>query len=134
AAAPGRKACGGCGAAARSSARAPAKARVVWRGRGAARAALGPGPALKVPQALEATLASSLAAGVRALPWRASLALGARLGDAVASIGVRRRVAEENLARAFPERGPEERPQILRGCYRELGRVPVEYGRPGSLA
>jgi KDO2-lipid IV(A) lauroyltransferase len=84
--------------------------------------------------ALEAALVRVLIAGVRALPWHASLEAGAALGDMAHLLGVRRRVAEENLARAFPERSAGARAAILRTHYRELGRVVAEYARLGVLA
>jgi len=84
--------------------------------------------------AFETLLARALIAGVRAVPWRASLGIGARLGDAAAMLGIRRRVGEENLARAFPERSASERARILREHYRELGRVAAEYPRLAELA
>jgi len=84
--------------------------------------------------ALEALLVRALSGGARALPWRASLGFGAALGGLAHGLGVRRRVAEENLALAFPERSAEERAAILRAHYRELGRVVVEYPRLAELA
>ena len=83
---------------------------------------------------LETLLVQALAGGVRALPWERSLALGERLGDLAHGLGLRRRVAEDNLARAFPERPAAERAAILRAHYRELGRVVVEYARLAELA
>jgi KDO2-lipid IV(A) lauroyltransferase len=83
--------------------------------------------------ALEAALVRALGAGARALPWRASLGAGAALGDAARRIGIRRRVAEDNLARAFPGRAPAERAAILRAHYRELGRIALEYPRLAEL-
>src|SRR5262249_58060117 len=71
---------------------------------------------------------------VRTLPWDGSLALGEGLGDLARSLGLRRQVAEDNLARAFPERSAAERAAILRAHYRELGRVVVEYARLAELA
>lgn len=84
--------------------------------------------------ALEAALVRALAAGARALPWRAALAVGARLGDAVRALGLRRTVAEDNLAHAFPERDAAWRAAVLREHYRELGRVAMEYPRLAELA
>ena len=84
--------------------------------------------------AVEAAFAHAVIAGARACGWRRSLALGASIGSALRALGVRRAVAERNLALAFPERGAEERAAILRGHYRELGRVAVEYARLGDLA
>lgn len=46
---------------------------------------------------------------------------------------MRRHVAEQNLALAFPERGAEERAAILAAHYHELGRVLVEYARLSDL-
>jgi KDO2-lipid IV(A) lauroyltransferase len=80
-----------------------------------------------------ALLVRSLSAGVEALSWRRSLALGAALGDSARILGVRRQVAEHNLAQAFPEKTPEERAQILVEHYRELGRVACEYARLPAL-
>ena len=84
--------------------------------------------------ALEAALVGTLMAGARTLSWRASLGAGAALGELTAALGVRRKVAVENLARAFPERPAAERAAILRATYRELGRVAVEYLRLAELA
>ncbi len=81
-----------------------------------------------------AALVMALAGGARTLPWRASLAAGERLGDLARSLGVRRRVAEDNLAQAFPERDAAWRGEVLREHYRELGRVVVEYARLAELA
>ena len=75
---------------------------------------------MKAAHALETALVRALAASVRALPWRASLGAGAALGELVGALGVRREVAVENLARAFPERSAAERAAILRAHYREL--------------
>ncbi|MBI1798739.1 MAG: lysophospholipid acyltransferase family protein [Candidatus Eisenbacteria bacterium] len=81
-----------------------------------------------------ATLAArAWIAGLRALPPSRALETGARLGDVVRVAGVRRRVAEANLALAFPERDAAERGTILCAHYRELGRVSAEYARLASL-
>jgi KDO2-lipid IV(A) lauroyltransferase len=84
--------------------------------------------------AFETLLVQALAGAVRTLSWERSLALGERLGDLAHRLKLRRRVAEDNLARAFPERTPRERAAILRAHYRELGRVVVEYARLAELA
>lgn len=84
--------------------------------------------------ALESALAAVLVAGFRALPRRPSLAAGAAAGDLLRGLGVRRRVAAENLARAFPEWTPARRDAVLRAHYRELGRVAAEYARLPELA
>jgi len=67
---------------------------------------------VKATHALEALLVQALGAGVRAMPWRASLAFGAGLGDLARGLGLRRQVAIENLALAFPERSESERRSI----------------------
>jgi len=104
------------------------------RGGGPSRPALDAARIVSAADAFETLLARALIAGVRAVPWRASLGIGARLGDAAAMLGIRRRVGEENLARAFPERSASERARILREHYRELGRVAAEYPRLAELA
>ena len=83
--------------------------------------------------ALEAMLVNALASGITAMSWSRSLGLGSLLGDVAWSVGLRRRVAEENLALAFPHLPVEERARILVHHYRELGRVACEYPRMGEL-
>jgi Kdo2-lipid IVA lauroyltransferase/acyltransferase len=89
---------------------------------------------VKGTRGVEAVLARAMFAGAGAMPWRAALAVGARIGDLAHAFGLRRQVAKENLALAFPERNAEERERILRLCYREVGRVAIEYGRLAELA
>jgi KDO2-lipid IV(A) lauroyltransferase len=61
------------------------------------------------------------------LPLEAAQGLGARLGAiAYRLIGGRRRVALENLARAFPDASPEELDRITRGAFRNYGITFVE--------
>ena len=79
-------------------------------------------------------LARALIARVRAARWPAVLAQGARLGDLGHALGLRRNVARENLARAFPQLEPAARARILREHYRELGRVCIEYARLAELS
>jgi len=81
--------------------------------------------------ALEALLVRGMAGCAAAAPR--ALDHGAALGDLARSLGLRRRVAESNLARAFPERSREERRAILVEHYREVGRVAWEYPRLGRL-
>jgi KDO2-lipid IV(A) lauroyltransferase len=52
--------------------------------------------------------------------------LGAALGAAAYWLGLRRRVALEGLARAFPEKSPAERRAIARAAYAQLGRSLLE--------
>jgi KDO2-lipid IV(A) lauroyltransferase len=89
---------------------------------------------VKLAHRLESAAVAALRAGFRSVPWRASLGVGARLGDLARLVALRRRVAEDNLARAFPERGAAERARILDAHYRELGRVLAEYARLPELA
>jgi KDO2-lipid IV(A) lauroyltransferase len=84
--------------------------------------------------ALEALLARGLFAAARTLPWPGGLAVGAALGDAARLLGIRRRVAEANLALAFPERTAAERSAILAAHYREVGRIAAEYARLPEMA
>lgn len=83
--------------------------------------------------AIETAIARALVAGVRSVDWRRSLSVGARLGEGIMALGVRRAVATANLALAFPERSEAERHAILREHYRELGRVAAEYARLAEL-
>jgi len=79
-------------------------------------------------------LARSTMAGLRALSWERARAAGERLGDGVRGLGLRRRVAQENLALAFPQWSAAERERVLRDHYRELGRVVAEYAHLDRLA
>ncbi len=88
---------------------------------------------MKGTRGAETVLARGMFAAARALPWRASLGVGTQLGDLVHGLGLRRRVASDNLALAFPEWSAAERARVLRAHYRELGRVALEYARLGEL-
>lgn len=89
---------------------------------------------MKAGHAIESWLVRALFTGARSLAWQRSLGFGAALGDLAARLGIRRRVATENLRRAFPERSDAERDAILREHYRELGRTVAEYARLAELA
>lgn len=89
---------------------------------------------MRLGHLLETLLVRALWRGARALTWERSLIVGERLGDLAHALGLRRRVAEDNLARAFPERSHAARAAILAEHYRELGRVVVEYPRLAELA
>jgi KDO2-lipid IV(A) lauroyltransferase len=82
----------------------------------------------------EAAALAAVRVGLSALPWNRSLAVGAALGDVARRLGVRRAVAEDNLARALPELDAGARAAVLAACYREVGRVAVEYPRLPQLA
>ncbi|MFP3939798.1 MAG: lysophospholipid acyltransferase family protein [Thermoanaerobaculia bacterium] len=59
---------------------------------------------------------------VRALPHRGARALGRRIGRLAHGVLRRhRRIARENLARALPEIGPEERARTVRACFEHFG-------------
>jgi Kdo2-lipid IVA lauroyltransferase/acyltransferase len=60
------------------------------------------------------------------LPLRLRQAVGAGLGALLLRAGFRRRVAEENLALAFPYLGASERQRFLQEHYRELGQLFLE--------
>ncbi len=87
----------------------------------------------RLDHALETLLLRGAAATLRALPRSLALAAGASLGMLVRLAGLRRRVAEANLARAFPERDAAWRAQVLAMHYRELGRVAADYARLPAL-
>jgi KDO2-lipid IV(A) lauroyltransferase len=79
-------------------------------------------------------LARGAVAGLRRLSWERARGTGERLGDALRAVGVRRRVAEANLALAFPGWDAARRARVLREHYRELGRVAAEYASLDRLA
>jgi Kdo2-lipid IVA lauroyltransferase/acyltransferase len=81
-----------------------------------------------------ALLARGVLGGLRALSWPQARAVGERLGDLAGGLGLRRRVAEQNLALAFPRWSAAERARVLREHYREVGRVAAEYGQLDRLA
>ena len=84
---------------------------------------------------LEYLLVASVAFCVRHLPWRVVCALGGALGLlAYALDGSRRRVALDNLARAFPGRPASERRRIARGVFRHFGRMVFELLKFSALA
>jgi KDO2-lipid IV(A) lauroyltransferase len=89
---------------------------------------------MKLTHGVETWLVRWSMAFARRKPWPASLAAGVRLGDLAWRLGIRRKTAEENLARAFPELGDEARAGIIRSHYHELGRVWAEYARLAELA
>jgi KDO2-lipid IV(A) lauroyltransferase len=89
---------------------------------------------VKATRGLEALLVRGLADHVLRKPWRESLRTGERLGELAFRLGIRRRVADANLRRVFPERSPAELEMILAEHYREVGRVVAEYPRLAELA
>jgi KDO2-lipid IV(A) lauroyltransferase len=89
---------------------------------------------MKLAHGVEAGLAEMAFGALAPLPWPAALGAGAMLGATVGRLGVRRKVARENLALAFPARSEAERDAILERHYVELGRIAAEYGRLPQLA
>src|SRR5437899_409352 len=72
----------------------------------------------------EYLLARSLLAIFRMLPLRPGLFVGSTLARwAYPFAGRLRSTGERNLQLAFPEMGPRERARLLRGCFRNLGRL-----------
>jgi KDO2-lipid IV(A) lauroyltransferase len=83
-------------------------------------------PAIR-PGGPVATLLAALVIGlIRALPVRLRTALARGIGSLAYGLGVRRRVALDNLAHAFPEKSEAERRAIARGAYRSLGLAALE--------
>jgi KDO2-lipid IV(A) lauroyltransferase len=80
-------------------------------------------------------LLRALVATMAPLPRAAALRLGAALGRfARAPLGLRRAVAEENLARAFPDLAPAERDRICVRMFEHFGRMTVESLRVAATA
>ncbi len=69
----------------------------------------------------------ALLAAVSPWPRRLALAGGAALGRAARDLfGLRRQVADENLAAAFPDLAPLERAALARRMYQHFGRVATD--------
>ena len=69
------------------------------------------------------------------LPRGTALGLGAALGRFARSpLGLRRAVADDNLAKAFPDRPPAERERICIGMFEHFGRMTVESLRVAATA
>ena len=77
----------------------------------------------KIQITLEYLAARLMLSSLGLLPMPAALAVGEKLGSLAyfVSRGLRR-TGERNLQLAFPEKSSEEREQIVRGCFRSLGR------------
>jgi KDO2-lipid IV(A) lauroyltransferase len=84
---------------------------------------------------LEYLLVASVAFCVRHLPWRAVSVSGGALGLVFYALDAkRRRVALDNLARAFPGRPAAERQRIARNVFRHFGRMLFELLKFSELA
>ena len=56
------------------------------------------------------------------LPYRGGIACGRLLGRGLfLAAGSRRQIVDTNLVRCFPEKSPDERERIKRGCYQNIG-------------
>ena len=88
---------------------------------------------MRVSHLAETLLLRGAAGTLRTLPRPAAVGCGALLGSLVGALGVRARVARDNLAHAFPEQSTAWREQVLRAHYRELGRVTADYARLPEL-
>ena len=80
----------------------------------------------KRPGPVVGTLAGWLMDLVVALPSGARDGLARGLAWLAFTLGIRKRVTLENLARALPETPEAERQQIARGAYRTMARVVIE--------
>jgi KDO2-lipid IV(A) lauroyltransferase len=63
------------------------------------------------------------------IPRRWLDAFGAAIGALIWALGIRRRVVLDNLRLAFPEKGEEERREIARRTYRNLGQMIPDFLR-----
>jgi len=77
----------------------------------------------KLQTIVEYASSRSVLAALGVMPPRIAIALGRAMGRiAYASAGNLRRTGERNLELAFPEKSGRERTEILRSCFRSLGR------------
>ncbi|MDY7230189.1 lysophospholipid acyltransferase family protein [Hyalangium rubrum] len=78
------------------------------------------------PGPLTGFLANLVMGRVARLSWAARERLARFLGGLAYRLGIRRRVALDNLAQAMPERSEAERHAIARGAYITMARVVLE--------
>jgi Kdo2-lipid IVA lauroyltransferase/acyltransferase len=84
---------------------------------------------------LEYLLVAAVAFCIRHLPWTVVSVAGEGLGLAFYAFDVpRRRVARDNLARAFPTRSAGERTRIARRVFRHFGRMLFELLKFSTLS
>jgi len=82
----------------------------------------------KVRTTLEYAAVRGLLTGLRCLPRPVAIATGRGIAHIAYSFGGRlRRTGERNLELAFPEISAQERENILRGCFKSLGRLLGEF-------
>ncbi|MDD5087530.1 MAG: lysophospholipid acyltransferase family protein [bacterium] len=72
----------------------------------------------------------ALAAALRVVPRRCRAIVGACLGQLIHFIGIRVKVTQDNLLRAFPNLPPKAIKQISRRIYRHFGRVATSMAIP----
>ena len=82
---------------------------------------------------IEAALAGALLDALARRGWPRSQRWGEAIGALALRLGLRARVARDNLALAFPDRDAGAREAILAAHYRELGRVVAEYAEMPRL-
>src|SRR5436190_11461280 len=77
------------------------------------------------PQAwIEYAVVRALLGTLRVLPMKAAIFVGVTIGSLTYhALGKLRRVGMRNLELAFPEKTEAERAEILKGAFRNLGRV-----------
>jgi len=84
----------------------------------------------KVQTALEYVAARSLLTGLGLLPRPVAIATGRGVGRIAYGLSKRlRRTGFRNLELAFPEMDERERERILRGCFKNLGRLLGEFSQ-----
>jgi KDO2-lipid IV(A) lauroyltransferase len=84
----------------------------------------------KVQTALEYAAARSLLTGLGLLPRSVAVATGRGVGRIAYGLSDRlRRTGFRNLELAFPEMDERERERILRGCFKNLGRLLGEFSQ-----
>jgi KDO2-lipid IV(A) lauroyltransferase len=84
----------------------------------------------KLRETLEYAAARALIGGLGLLPRRAAVATGRALGRAAYTLaGSLRRTGERNLQLAFPEMDEAGRERLLRGSFRNLGRLLGEFSQ-----
>lgn len=84
----------------------------------------------KIQTNLEYILARALIAGLGLLPRRLAIGVGVGIGRLAFYVpSALRRTGHRNLKLAFPEKTDEERLQLLRGCFENLGRLLGEFSQ-----
>ncbi|MEY4374016.1 MAG: hypothetical protein RL760_182 [Candidatus Eisenbacteria bacterium] len=88
---------------------------------------------MRASHVVQSALLHGVGGVLAALPRPLALGTGAAIGDLLAASGLRRRVVQENLLRAFPERDEAWRTRVLHEHYREVGRIAADYTRLPEL-